>query len=345
VTDTDAITNRQLRLAQRPTSMVDDHTFELVEEPIPGLAAGDIVVRNIYLSIDPTQRVWIRAEASYLPAVEIGDVMRSAGIGEVVASARDDIPVGTYVLGMLGWQEYAHCGEDALVNVIPPGLPLRQMMGVFGATGITAYFGMLDVAQVAEGDTVVVSGAAGATGSVAAQIAKLKGARVIGIAGGPEKCAWLREVCGLDGTVDYKSENVARRLRELCPDGIDVVFENVGGATLDASLRNLALNARVALCGAISTYNALDEGTSEPLHSYMELVIKRARIEGFLVFDNLDRFPEAVLQLATWEAEGKIAWRDTILDGLERAPEGLNMLFRGENEGKLLVQVGADPTA
>jgi NADPH-dependent curcumin reductase CurA len=233
------------------------------------------------------------------------------------------------------------CGPDATANVVPDGLPMRQMMGVLGATGITAYFGMLDVGGVQEGETVVVSGAAGATGSVAAQIAKIKGARVIGIAGGPEKCGWLRDACGLDATIDYKAEDIDARVGELAPEGVDVLFENVGGSSLDAALGHLAINARVALCGSISAYNDLDR--AEPIHRYMELVVKRARIQGFLVLDFLDRFPEAVLQLATWEAEGRLAWRDTIVEGLERAPDALNMLFRGENQGKLLVQVAPDP--
>jgi hypothetical protein len=335
--------NRQLRLAQRPTGMIDERTFELVEEPIPELAEGEYLVRNVYFSIDPTQRVWIREEESYLPPVQIGEVMRSGAIGDVIASHREDVPVGSLVTGLLGWQEYTVCGSATLAQVVPPGLPLRQMIGVLGTTGITAYVGMLDVGRAVDGDTVVVSGAAGATGSVAAQIAKLQGCRVIGIAGGSEKCAWLRDECGLDATIDYKAEDVGDRLGELCPDGIDVVFENVGGATLDASLQHLAIGARVALCGAIATYNDVDR--ADPVHWYMNLVSKRARIEGFLVLDYLDRFPEAVLQLATWVMDGKIAWRDTIVDGLERAPEALNMLFRGENKGKLLVQVSPDPTA
>jgi len=336
------IVNRQQRLARRPTGMIDAGTFELVEEPVADLADGECLVRNVYLSVDPTQRVWIREQESYLPPVQLGEVMRSGAIGDVVQSRRDDMPVGSIVTGMLGWQEYSVCGPGALAQVVPPGLGLRQMMGVLGTTGITAYFGMLDVGRPEQGDTVVVSGAAGATGSVAAQIAKLRGCRVIGIAGGDEKCSWLRDVCGLDATVDYKAEDVAVRLGELCPDGIDVVFENVGGATLDASLLHLAVGARVALCGAIASYNDLDH--AEPLRWYMNLVNKRARMEGFLVLDFLERFPEAVLQLATWEAEGKIAWRDTIVEGLERAPEALNMLFRGENLGKLLVRVAPDPT-
>jgi NADPH-dependent curcumin reductase CurA len=344
VAGTSGTINRQLRLAQRPTGMVDDATFDLVEEPIPELADGEYLVRHVYLSIDPTQRIWIREEPSYLPPVGIGEVMRSGAIGEVVESRTADVPVGSIVTGLLGWQEHSVCGPDAAANVVPAGLPMRQMSGVLGATGITAYFGMLEVGKAQPGETVVVSGAAGATGSVAAQIAKIQGCRVIGIAGGPEKCAWLRDGCGLDGTIDYKSEDIYARLgEELAPDGVDVLFENVGGASLDAVLRRLAINARVALCGSISTYN--DPDRADPVHWYMELVTKRAMIQGFLVLDFLERFPEAVLQLATWEAEGKIAWRDTIVEGLERAPEALNMLFRGENQGKLLVQVAPDPTA
>jgi len=337
------LTNRQLLLAERPIGMVDESTFDLVEETIDELTDGEYVVRIAYLSVDPTQRVWIREEESYLPPVQLGEVMRSGAIGEVIESRAPDVPVGSLVTGLLGWQELAVCGPETLANVVPPGLPLRQMMGVLGTTGITAYFGMLDVGQAKEGDTVVVSGAAGATGSVAAQIAKLQGCRVIGIAGGAEKCGWLRDECGLDATIDYKSEDVNARLDELCPGGIDVVFENVGGEILDASLQHLAMNARVALCGAIATYNDVDR--ADPIHWYMNLVIKRARIEGFLVPDFLERFPEAVLQLATWVMEGKIAWRDTVVEGLENAPDALNMLFRGENLGKLLVQVGPDPSA
>jgi hypothetical protein len=323
--------------------MIDDKTFELVEETIDELADGEYIVQIAYFSVDPTQRTWINDEDGYLPPVQIGEVMRSGGIGEVVESRAPDVPTGSLISGLLGWQDYAVCGPGTLASVVPPGLPLRQMMGVLGTTGVTAYFGMLDIGQPKEGDTVVVSGAAGATGSVAAQIAKLEGCRVIGIAGGAEKCAWLRDECGLDATIDYKSEDVNQRLGALCPDGINVVFENVGGDILDASLQHLAMNARVAFCGAIATYN--DVHQADPIRSYMNLIIKRARIEGFIVLDFLARFPEAVLQLATWEAEGKIVWRDTVVDGLERAPDALNMLFRGENQGKLLVQVSPDPTA
>ena len=335
-------TNRQLRLAHRPTGMIDDSTFDLVEEPLPELGEGEYLVRNVYLSIDPTQRIWIREEESYLPPVEVGAVMRSGAIGTVVESRNEAFPVGAMVTGLLGWQEYAHCGGlDGLGgNAVPPGLPMRQLMGVLGATGVTAYFGMLEIGRPQAGETVVVSGAAGATGSVAAQVAKIQGCRVIGIAGSEEKCAWLIETCGLDASINYKTDDIAERLDALCPDGIDVFFDNVGGATLDVVLARIAIGARIALCGAISTYNASE--LPPPLYSYMNLVINRGLMQGFIVLDYLDRFAEAVLQLMTWEAEGRIAWRDQVVDGLERAPEALNMLFSGANTGKLLVQVAPE---
>jgi NADPH-dependent curcumin reductase len=333
-------TNRQVRLASRPTGMVDDGTFEVVEEPIAELGPGEYLVRIAYLSIDPTNRVWIREEPSYLPPVGIGEVMRGGAVGEVVESRNDEFPVGAPVLGMLGWQEYARCGRDVVARVVPEGLPLPHLLSVYGTTGITAYFGMLDVAKPEAGDTVVVSGAAGATGSVAGQIAKIQGARVVGIAGTDEKCAWLTDELGFDAAINYRTDDVAARLRETCPDGIDVFFDNVGGAILDTVLTQLALRARVALCGAISTYNAEDRPA--PIHAYMNLVVTRARMEGFLVLDYLDRFPEAVLQLVAWVGEGRIKWRDHIVDGLEQAPDALNMLFTGANTGKLMVRVGPD---
>jgi NADPH-dependent curcumin reductase len=268
-------------------------------------------------------------------------VMRSGAVGTVAESRNDEFPVGTHVLGMLGWQEWAVGGGDVLARAVPPDVPLPHMLSVFGTTGITAYFGMLEVGRPAAGDTVVVSGAAGATGSIAGQIAKIEGARVIGIAGTEEKCRWLTEDLGFDGAINYRTEDVGERLGALCPDGVDVFFDNVGGATLDAVLGHLALRARIAVCGAISTYNALDR--AEPIHAYMNLVSQRARMEGFLVLDYLDRFPEAVLQLVEWVGDGRIRWRDHVVDGLEAAPRALNMLFTGENTGKLMVRVGPDP--
>ena len=335
-------TNRQVRLRKRPVGMVDDETFEVVEEPLADLGPGEYRVRVAYLSIDPTNRVWIREEPSYLPPVQVGEVMRGGAVGEVIESRNDEFPVGSPVLGMLGWQEYATCGTDVVARIVPSGVPLPHLLSVYGATGITAYFGMLDVARPQPGDTVVVSGAAGATGSVAGQIAKIQGGRVVGIAGTPEKCEWLTNELGFDAAINYRTEDVGRRLHAVCPDGIDVFFDNVGGAILDTVLTQLAIGARVALCGAISTYNEADQPA--PIHSYMNLVVKRARMQGFLVLDYLDRFPEAVLQLVAWVEEGRIRWRDHIVEGLGLAPRALNMLFTGENTGKLMVRVGPDPT-
>jgi hypothetical protein len=269
--------------------------------------------------------------------------MRGGAVGEVVESRHEGFPVGSAAMGLLGWQEYAVCGRDTVANLVPPGVALPSMLSVFGATGITAYFGMLDVAAPMPGDTVVVSGAAGATGSIAGQIATIQGGRVIGIAGTDEKCRWLTEDLGFAAAINYRTEDVGRRLDELAPDGLDVFFDNVGGAILDQALGRLAIGARIALCGAISTYNALD--APAPIHWYMNLVVKRARMQGFLVLDYADRFAEAVLQLVEWVGEGRIKWRDHVVDGLEAAPDALNMLFTGANTGKLMVRVGPDPTA
>lgn len=332
--------NRQLRLARRPVGLVDDETFELHEEPLPDLDDGQYRVRVAYLSLDPTNRIWIRDEASYMPPVGLGEVMRGSAIGEVVESRHDDYPVGTLVAGLLGWQEYATCGAGVPARAVPAGVPLPHLLSIYGGTGVTAYFGMLDVGQPVAGDTVVVSGAAGATGSVAGQIARIQGARVIGIAGTDEKCRWITEDLGFDAAINYHTEDVGHRLRELCPDGVNVFFDNVGGAILDTVLGRLAIGARVALCGAISNYNTADDPT--PIRNYMNLVVARARIQGFLVFDYLDRSAEAVLQLVQWVGEGKIVWRDHIVEGLEATPRALNMLFTGENTGKLMVRV--DPS-
>jgi NADPH-dependent curcumin reductase CurA len=295
----------------------------------------------VYLSLDPTNRVWINEADSYLPAVKIGEVMRGGTIGEVVESRNDAYPVGSTVMGLLGWQEYAVVGGDTTANVIPPGLPMREMMSVYGATGLTAYFGMLDVAQPKAGETVVISGAAGAVGSIAGQIGKIQGCRVVGLAGTEDKCCWVEDDLGFDACINYKTENIGTRLAELCPDGVDVYFDNVGGSMLDTVLLLINIGARVALCGAISAYNSIE--APEPIHWYMNLVAKRARMEGFLILDYLERFPEGVMQMAQWVADGRVKWRDQVVDGLENAPQALNMLFTGENTGKLLVQIAPEP--
>lgn len=332
-------TSRRIVLAARPTGMVDDTVVEVQEVPVPEPEPGQAVVKVRYVSIDPTIRGWMDDRPGYLPPIELGAVVRSGGIGEVVASASDRYPVGASVFGMLGWQDHAVVDEgEAGAQVLPEGVEPTAALSVFGVTGMTAYFGLLDVGRPQEGDTVVVSGAAGATGSIVGQIARIKGAgKVVGIAGGPEKCAWLTEELGFDAAIDYKGQDVAARLAELCPDGIDVFFDNVGGTILEAVLDNLALRARVVLCGAISVYN--DRAAAPGIANTFELVNTRSRMEGFLVLDYVDRFLEGQLEMFGWVAEGKVKHREHVVDGLENAVDALNLLFTGQNTGKVIVAV------
>jgi NADPH-dependent curcumin reductase CurA len=331
--------NRQWRLASRPTGEVEEQNFTWVEEPVPTLEKdGQILVRSLYLSLDPTMRGWM-ARDSYLPAVPIGSVMRGSAAGRVVASRHPGFAPGDHVQGFFGWQDYAVAEPGGLgaPTKLPRSVPLTQALGVLGGTGITAYFGLLDVGKPKEGETVVVSGAAGATGSIVGQIAKITGCRVIGIAGGADKCAWVKDELGFDACIDYKREDVGARLGELCPKGVDVYFDNVGGDILDAALARLAMRGRVVVCGAISQYNA-GELPPGPKH-YLNLLLKRGRMEGFLVLDYLPRAGEAVMALAEWLAEGKIKDRVDVQEGLENAPAALRRLFRGENVGKQLLKI------
>jgi len=331
--------NRRWLLAERPKGLIEAHHFRLVEEPVPDLADdGEILVRNLYLSLDPTQRGWL-ARDTYLPAVPIGDVVRSGAVGRVEQSRSPDFAVGDLVQGLLGWQDYVRIqasGPGAPTKVLS-GVSIPLAMSVLGTTGITAYFGLLDVGRPKPGETVLVSGAGGATGSVAGQIARIKGCRAIGIAGGRDKCDWLVRDARFDAAIDYKSENVASRLKELCPRGIDVYFDNVGGDLLDVALVQLAMRGRIVLCGAIATYND-DSLRPGPKH-YMNLLLKRGRMEGFLVFDYAKRIPEAVAELAAWVTAGQLVNRVDILEGLENAPAALRRLFVGDNVGKQLLKI------
>jgi NADPH-dependent curcumin reductase CurA len=335
-----ADSNRQLRLKSRPTGLPDADNFDLVEEPLPAPGDGEALVKIHYLSLDPAMRGWMSDVPSYVPPVGIGEVMRALGAGVVVASNADGIAPGDSVVGISGVQEHAVLPGNALTKVDPDAAPLPVYLGALGMPGLTAYFGLLEVGDLREGNTVVVSGAAGAVGSVAGQIAKIKGARtVVGIAGGPEKCEWLTGELGFDAAIDYKSENVGRRLHELCPDGIDVYFDNVGGDILDAALANLAWGARVVICGAISQYNA--EGGMQGPRNYMMLLVRRARMQGFLVFDYANRYGEAVREMAGWRADGRLKTREEVVEGgIDSFADTLNKLFRGENTGKLVLAVG-----
>jgi len=324
---------RQLVLAQRPKGLVNESTCRLVEIPSPAPGPEEALVRVSHLSIDPTIRTWMDDAPGYLPAIELGGVIRSGGIGEVIESNNDAMPVGSKVFGMTGWQD--HCIADRGFQVIPEGVDALLAINVMGVTGMTGYFGVVDVLKVQAGDVVVVSGAAGATGSIAGQVAKSLGARVIGIAGGPEKCALLTEQVDFDAAIDYRAGSVAQQIRELAPEGIDAYFDNVGGEILEACLANLKIGARIALCGAISTYNA----TQAPLgpSNYAMLIVKRAIMQGFLVLDYAPRFGEAQGALLELLLAGKLWHAEHLVSGLEAAPEALNLLFTGGNTGKLVV--------
>jgi NADPH-dependent curcumin reductase CurA len=331
--------NRRLVLAQRPSAMIDESTVRLEEAPIPEPGPGQALVRVRYLSIDPTIRTWMNDTVGYLPPIAIGAVIRSAGVGDVVASRTEDFAVGEQVFAMLGWQDYALIGEGgASAQILPPGIDPATALNIFGITGMTAYFGLLDVGRIQKGDTVVVSGAAGATGSVVGQIARIEGAaKVVGMAGTDEKCAWLVDELGFDAAINYRTDDVKARLRDLCPGGVDLYFDNVGGELLDICLGQLALRGRVVLCGAISTYNNRERAAGPS--TYRNLITKRGRMEGFLILDYSARFPEAQVAIATWVAEGRIQHKEHIVDGLERAPEALNLLFTGGNTGKVVVRL------
>jgi NADPH-dependent curcumin reductase CurA len=334
--------NRKWLLASRPTGIVAREHFEWVEEPAPSPGDGEFLVRNLWISCDPAQRAWMEID-TYIPVLPLGEVMASGSAGRVVESRHPDFAEGDLVSGVFGWQDYAVTdavgfgGGIAPPLKIPPGVDLPTALSLFGITGLTAYFGLLDVGQAKGGDTVLVSGAAGAVGSIVCQIAKIKGCRVVAIAGGPDKCEWLRGELGVDEAIDYKGESVDARLGELCPDGVDVYFDNVGGEILDAALNHLARGARIPICGAVSGYS--DYEGRPGIRNHHMLIMAGGTMRGFLVFEFMDRVMEAVTDLATWAAEGKIKNQLDVVEGLENAPDALRRLFTGENLGKQLVKV------
>ncbi len=328
--------NHQIRLAARPAAgLPTESDWELTTEPVPDPAEGEFVVAVSHLSIDPAMRGWMNAAASYIAPVEVGDVMRAAGVGQISASRHPEFEVGDHVYGIFGVQKYGSSDGSGVFKVDPSLAPLPTYLGALGLTGLTAYFGLLDVGRLADGETVLVSGAAGAVGSVAGQIAKLKGCTVIGIAGGPEKCAWIRDELGFDVAIDYKSEDVRRALREH--PRIDVYFDNVGGEILDAALTRLARGARIVICGGISQYNAAQvRGPA----NYLALIAARGSMTGMVVFDYADRYQEGIARLAGWMREGKLIAREQVVGGGVRAfPDTLLKLFAGENTGKLVLEL------
>jgi NADPH-dependent curcumin reductase CurA len=332
--------NRKWLLRSRPEGMVDRANFEWREESRPEIRDGQFLVRNLWLSCDPAQRAWMEID-TYIPKIPLGEVMYALSAGEVVESKHPGFQKGDRVTGSWGWQDYAATDGSGLLAAmkIPPGVDYPMALSLFGVTGLTAYFGLLDVGAPKPADTVVVSGAAGSTGSFAAQIAKIKGCRVIGIAGGEKKCAWLTKELGLDAAIDYRKGAVGARLRELAPRGIDVYFDNVGGEILDAVLANLAVGARIALCGAISGYNDLRHTVG--LTNTTNLIVKCGTMRGFLVMQFAARYGAAIAELAEWAAAGKIKSEVDVVEGLENAPAALRRLFAGENLGKQLVKVAA----
>jgi NADPH-dependent curcumin reductase CurA len=329
--------NRQFKLAARPVGMAKRSDFEFTTTPVEQPGPGEVLVQVLYISLDPAMRGWMNEGRSYVSPVAIGEVMRAGGIGRVLASNDRGISAGDIVTGMTGVQDYAVLKAKDVRKVDPKLAPLPRYLGVLGMTGMTAYFGLLDIGRPKAGETVAVSAAAGAVGSVVGQIAKIKGCRVVGIAGGADKCGYLTRELGFDAAIDYKLGDLRKRLREQCPNGIDIFFDNVGGEILEAALATLARGARVVLSGAISQYNATD--ALKGPRNYMSLLVSRARMEGFVVFDFAERFAEAAQALTGWLTDGKLKAREDIIEGLESFPDTLLRLFRGENFGKLLLKV------
>ena len=331
--------NRQWLLAARPQGMIKESDFRWHETVVPPLKDGQLLLRNRAFSFDPTQRGWMSMD-TYIPAIPVGNVMLAMAVGEVLESARPDYAKGDLVQGLFGWEDYTVTDGRGLFGMqkLPPGTDPLLALSLLGVTGLTAYFGTLAVGQVKAGDTFVVSGAAGATGSVAGMIAKLKGCRVIGIAGGRAKCEWLTAQAGFDAAIDYKNQNVGEALKLHCPKGIDVYFDNVGGEILDLVLARLSDGARVVLCGAISQYNEAGMLGAGP-RNYFNLILHRARMEGFLVFQFAQRYPEAIAELLQWFSAGKIKNQIDLARGLEHAPQTIIRLFTGANFGKQLLEL------
>jgi NADPH-dependent curcumin reductase CurA len=332
--------NRQLRLKTRPEGLVQRNNFDLVEQAVPELKEGEVLIRVLYLSMDPTNRVWMRDIPQYLPPVAIGEVMRALGLGRVVASRSSKYSEGDLVQGVTGWQDYLVLHEDAKGYVRLPadtGIALPTLLGACGMSGVTAYYGLTDITPMQPGETLVISAAAGSVGSIAGQIGKIRGARVVGIAGGADKCKYIVDELGFDAAVDYKSGDFKQQLKAATPDGIHVNFENVGGEVMRAVLARMVIGGRVALCGMISGYNSSERASDD----FSPFIMKRLTLRGFLVLD-YTKTKEAVGAIAGWIREGKIKTEETVADGLENAPDVINRLFDGSHRGKLLLKVAAD---
>jgi NADPH-dependent curcumin reductase CurA len=329
--------NRQVTLAARPVGEPKESDFALVEAAMPEPRAGEVVARTLWLSLDPYMRGRMNEARSYVRPVELGEVMTAQAVGEIVESRSPRFHPGDIVMGPLGWQEYAAAGTHELRRVDPSIAPVSTALHVLGMTGLTAYFGLFDVASARAGDTVVVSSASGAVGQIVGQLAKIAGCRAVGIAGSPEKIEDLLELYGYDAAIDYKAEDVGDALKRACPDGVDVYFDNVGGEISAAVHRRLALRARIALCGQIAEYNQVPPQGGPRSVTFM--IARRVRMEGFLVYDFAHLHEPALERLARWLAEGRLRYREDVVEGLEHAPRAFIGLLRGENRGKLLVKV------
>ncbi|MGE0103843.1 MAG: NADP-dependent oxidoreductase [Blastocatellales bacterium] len=330
--------NHTWRLDSRPVGRLTEANFKWTEEPVPELRENEVLVKTLYLSLDPANRGWTNEGGSYRDEIPLGAVMEGGGIGVVEESRHPGFQPGDHIQGMLGWQEYAVL-NGAAINKLPvnPALPLTAYLGLFGHIGLTAYFGLLDITDPKPGETLVVSAAAGAVGSIVGQIGKIKGCRVVGIAGSDEKCAWIKDELGFDEVINYKTESIRAGLKRTCPNGIDVYFDNVGGETLDAVLAIINQGARISICGMISMYNA-----TEPVpgpYNLINILVRRAKMQGFIVTDYMPRAAEAIADLGKWFMEGRLKYRIDVVEGLDQAPSALNKLFDGTNQGKLIIKI------
>ncbi len=336
--------NRQWILARRPGGHLVEADFHYRETPVPepDLDSGQVLLQNLWLGFDATQREWLKDQEGYLPPVAVGEVVRASSVARVVRSRNPALPEGALVQGLFGWQDYTLARTDDPIppSLLPPGVNPEMALAALGGTALTAYFGLVDIGGLGAGKTVVVTAAGGATGSMAVQIARLRGARVVGVAGGAEKCAWVKSL-GAEDCIDYRNEDLPQRLAALCPDGIDIAFDNVGGAQLEALIGRIAPRGRVVLCGQIASYDA---ATPPPgPQNLMNLIYRRARIEGFLMLDFLHRTGEAFAELGPWLASGQLSWNSDVQEGFERIPQTLLRLFRGENLGKQLLRIEPAP--
>jgi NADPH-dependent curcumin reductase CurA len=330
--------NRQIVLKRRPEGLVSHDDFEAVDAKVPEPGDNEALIETLYLGMDATVRTWLSKAEGYIPPVEIGEVVRCSGIGRVLESRSAKVPVGALVATLTGWQQRAVVGDDPMLTTVlaEDADPLAEL-SVFGSAGMTAYVGLTEIGKVSDGETVVVSAAAGATGSTAVQIAKILGGRVIGVAGSDEKCRWLVDDLGADGAINYRTDDLAAKIKELCPKGVDVFFDNTGGPVLDAVLGRIGNGGRVVLCGAISSYN--DHHKPPGPANYLNLISRRASMQGFISWDHWGRWAEITGQLRAWVDDGSLRYRTHIFEGLDAAPDALNAMFTGENIGKIVVKL------